>query len=122
MSAVLTAWGQTLWMWVKVLWLPLLFGGGLIYLQRWLEREEKPIARVHWLWGLLLGIILCASAIPVQTALVVRGDVPSRPKGFLDDAYAVILIVLLCVLAFKRAPELPRPEIRVIRPDQETGP
>lgn len=120
MGAVLTAWGQTLWMWAKGLWPALLLGGGVIALQRWLEREERPIARVHWLWGLLLGIILCAIAIPLQTALEAGGDVPRRPEGFLDDAYAVILIILLCVLAFKRAPEPPRPEIRVIRPDQET--
>jgi len=102
-------------------WLAIILGVGIIYLQRRLESMDHPLAQVHWLWGVLLGLVLWMFAVPCQGILEIKQIVPPRGQGFLDDAYAIIIIILLCVLIYKRTPDIPKPEIRIIKTDREKG-
>jgi hypothetical protein len=57
---------------------------------------------VHWLWGILLGLVLTA-ALPIVAALLSLNDRVVNQDESLLAAIALVLFCLLGVLIFKPA-------------------
>jgi len=57
---------------------------------------------MHWIWGIILGLVFYGLMIPVQALLEATGLSPEDDSFF--HAFALIALILLCVLIFKRVP------------------
>jgi len=69
---------------------------------------------VRWIWGILLAAILIG-LMPVLQALLELGGIVEAGEGDLwFHGFAIEVIVLLCVLVFRRTGS--RPRMRVIKP------
>jgi len=69
---------------------------------------------VRWVWGILLAAILIALMPALQALLEVTGVVQASREDLWFHAFAIEVIVLLCVLIFRRPGS--RPRMRVIKP------
>jgi hypothetical protein len=114
----LSLWWELLVIWVWLLWPALLVVALVVGAQIWLDRRGSKVAGWHWLWGVILGVLMASTVLHIQAGAE-RGHLISRELGEFGDAYAIVIIVLLCILIFKRPAETIHREIRVIRPGAE---
>jgi type VI protein secretion system component VasK len=69
---------------------------------------------VRWFWGILVAVVLIALMPVLQAVLEFTGIVPGGQDELWFHAFAIEVIVLLCVLIFRR--QAPGTKMRVIRP------
>ncbi|KPJ63584.1 hypothetical protein AMK68_03665 [candidate division KD3-62 bacterium DG_56] len=104
--------------WLHLLWPALLVIAVVVGAQIWLDRRGSKVAGWHWLWGAILGILMASTVVHIQAGAE-RHSLVSREQGEFGDAYAVVIIVLLCIIIFKRPAETVHRDIRVVRPGTE---
>jgi hypothetical protein len=104
---------------VLVLWPALIAVGVIVGLQVWLARRGSRVAAWHWLWGVVLGIVVSAAAWEAEVMAETMKLIERKNAG-LVDAYGIIIIVLLCIIIFRRPTEIIHREIRVVRPGAES--
>jgi len=111
-------WWDLLVIWLILLWPALIVIALVVSAQIWLDRRGSRVAGWHWLWGAVLGILMASVVVLVQVGAE-REHLVSREPGEMGDAYAIVIIVLLSILVFKRPAQTVHREIRVVRPGAE---
>jgi hypothetical protein len=111
-------WWEFLLLWIVLLWPALVVIAIIVGLQYWLAKRDSVVAGWHWLWGIILGITMVATLVPIQ-AWAERDRLVNRAPGEVGDAFAIVIIILLCIIVFKRPAETVHRDIRVVRPGAE---
>jgi hypothetical protein len=116
---ILGLWWDFIVFWLSVLWPALIVIALVVGAQIWLDRRGSKVASWHWLWGIILGITMVSVLVPVQV-WAEQEQLIHREPGEIGDAFAIVIIILLCIIVFKRPAETVHREIRVVRPGAES--
>lgn len=116
---ILSLWWEFVVFWLSVLWPALIVIALIVGAQIWLDRRGSKVAGWHWLWGIILGITMVSTLVPIQ-AWAEQERLIHREPGEIGDAFAIVIVILLCIIVFKRPAETVHREIRVVRPGTES--